>query len=112
MKATLDNRGHVSRIWSDELDRSLAIAHNTFYTATRTPVSVAPLQYREEDLASCQMLAIFGIYRAQTVVEVLRNFREAYSRAEKKFGDKHLMSYHNHVYHRKSTALFVCISIS
>ena len=58
------------------------------------------------------MLVIFGIYRAQTLIEVLRNFQEAYGRAEKRFGDKHLMSYHNHVYHMKSTALFVCVSIS
>ena len=62
-----------------------------------------------EDLASCQMLAVFGIYRARTLIEILRHFQEAYGRAEKRFGDKHLMSYHNHVYHRKSTALFVCV---
>ena len=57
------------------------------------------------------MLAIFGIYRARTLIEVLRNFWEAYGRAEKKFGDKHLMSYHNHVYHRKSTNSTVCLCL-
>ena len=58
------------------------------------------------------MLAIFGIYIARTLIEVLRNFQDAYGRAEKRFGDKHLLSYHNHVYNRKSTALFVFVSVS
>ena len=55
------------------------------------------------------MLAIFGIYRARTLIEVLRNFQEAYGRAEKRFGDKHLMSYHNRVYHRKLEYSAVCL---
>ena len=111
MKATLDNRGHVSRIWSDELDRSLAIAHNPF-TVNRTPVSGAPLWYRNRRHCFMSDSGNFDIFRARTLIEVLRNFQKAYGGAEKRFGDKHRMSYNNHVYNTKTTALFVCISIS
>ena len=46
MTATLDNRGHISRIWWIS-NRSLAIAHNpSDQDRTALPVSVAPLQYR------------------------------------------------------------------
>ena len=62
MKATPENRGNVGRIWSDELDRSLAIAHNPF-TLTRTPMSVAPLQYR--DRGPCFMSDTLNFWHLQ-----------------------------------------------
>ena len=42
-------------------------------------------------------------------ITVVRNLHEAYDAAEKRFGEKHIMSYHNQVYITKSAALFVFV---
>ena len=69
-------------------------------TRTEQP---CPFQWRPcstviEDHASSLVLAIFGIYKAGTV---LGNLHEAYGEAEKRFGEKHIMSYHNQVCNTK-----------
>ena len=69
-------------------------------TRTEQP---CPFQWRPcstviGDHASSLVLAIFGIYKAGTV---LGNLHEAYGEAEKRFGEKHIMSYHNQVCNTK-----------
>ena len=66
------------------------------------PVSVETMHHRWcwQFLASTEL---------EHEITVVRNLHEAYAAAEKRFGEKHIMSYHNQVYITKSAALFVFV---
>ena len=76
------------------------LAESDELVTDRWPLPTAPVTRTEQpcpfqwrpcsnvigDHASSLVLAIFGIYKARTV---LRNLHEAYGEAEKRFGEKH-----------------------
>ena len=83
-------------------NRSLATAHNLFTVARME--QPRPCQWHPSNTVPC-IIAGCRQFLATTELKPFRNFHEAYSEDEKRFGDRHILNCHNHVYNTNKSTL-------